>query len=182
MCERCGEFRIVRKHAYATFCNSCSRILGEKTKGKKHPNYGKRGVNSFQYKGGLCTCFCLYCGKEFPIAPSLIKIGGGKYCSRKCRTDAERGERHPNYKGGKKIVLNRAAAKRKRDLGYTLLMPLKDGEAGHHVTNEYVIGVPAGVHNGIGGSRRKHRTRVLQWLKANDKKKYKIVLCFLAKQ
>jgi len=27
---------------------------------------------------------CLYCGKEFKVHPSKIKIGRGKYCSRKC--------------------------------------------------------------------------------------------------
>jgi hypothetical protein len=74
------------------------------------------------------------------------------------------------------------AAKRKRQLGYTLLMPLAEGEVGHHVTNEFVIGVPADAHNNIGGRREKHRALVLQWLKANDKKKYKMVLCVLAKE
>jgi hypothetical protein len=59
-------------------------------------------------------------------------------------------------------------------------MPLAEGEVGHHVTNEYVIGIPADVHNSIGGRRKKHRMLVLQWLKANDKKKYKLVLSMLA--
>lgn len=74
-------------------------------------------------------------------------------------------------------------AKRKRDLGYMLLMPIKECEVGHHVTNEYVIGIPEEVHRLLSGhKRRKHRTLVLQWLKVNDKKKYKIVLCLLAKE
>lgn len=74
-------------------------------------------------------------------------------------------------------------AKRRRQLDYTLIMSLKNGEQGHHVTNEYVIGVPAKVHQSFSGStRRKHRTLVLQWLKVNDKKKYKKVLSVLAQE
>jgi hypothetical protein len=94
----------------------------------------------------------------------------------------EKGEKNPNYKGGILLAWKRAHAKRKHQLGYKLLMPLAEGEVGHHVTDEYVIGVPADIHNSIGGRRKKHRTKVLQWLKANDKRKYKMVLCVLAKQ
>jgi hypothetical protein len=57
-------------------------------------------------------------------------------------------------------------------------MPLADGENGHHVTDEYVIGISKEIHQSFnGGPREKHRTKVLQWLKANDIKKYKMVLC-----
>lgn len=74
-------------------------------------------------------------------------------------------------------------AKRKRDLGYTHIFPVEEGDVGHHFTNECVGGIPAEVHQKLtGGSRKHHRTKVLQWLKANDKKKYKIVLCVLAEE
>jgi hypothetical protein len=92
-------------------------------------------------------------------------------------------EKHPQWNGGKKVVQRRKNAKRKRQLGYTLLMPLVDGEVGHHVTDEYVIGIPSEIHTTLGGGGRKnHRTKVLQWLKANNKKKYLKVLCVLAKE
>lgn len=85
-----------------------------------------------------------------------------------------------NYKGGKKAADARTHAKRRRQLGYTLLMPLADGEVGHHVTNKYVIGVPVKVHRSFSGhSRKKHRALVLQWLKVNDKGKYKIAIKFI---
>ena len=59
----------------------------------------------------------------------------------------------------------------------------EQGEVGHHVSNEHVIGIPKEVHLSFSGhKRRKHRTLVLNWLKMHDKKKYKIVLCILAKQ
>jgi hypothetical protein len=59
-------------------------------------------------------------------------------------------------------------------------MPLTDGEVGHHVTNEYVIGIPADVHNSIGGRRQKHRVLVLEWLRSNNKTKYVLAVSALA--
>lgn len=96
---------------------------------------------------------------------------------------AHKGEKNYNYKGGKKASKARSRSKRDRQLGYTLLAPLVEGEVGHHVTNEYVIGVPEEVHQRLcGGTRKQHRTKVLQCLKMHNKKKYKLVLCILAKQ
>jgi hypothetical protein len=93
-----------------------------------------------------------------------------------------KGANHWNFKGGLKLA-NARHTSRRRELGYTLLMPLTDGEVGHHITDKYVIGIPKEIHQSFGGrSRKKHRTLVLQWLKANDKKKYTKVLCVLAKQ
>jgi hypothetical protein len=61
-------------------------------------------------------------------------------------------------------------------------MPLEEDEVGHHVTDEYLIGVSKEVHEKFSGhTRKKHRTLVLQWLKTHDKKKYNLVLCVLAK-
>jgi hypothetical protein len=93
------------------------------------------------------------------------------------------GENSPNFKYGKRTAKAKSQAKRKRDLGYTLLYPLDEGEVGHRVTNKFVLGVPAEVHQQFAGlSRKKHRTHVLEWLKANDKKKYLKALCVLAKE
>lgn len=35
---------------------------------------------------------CLFCKKEFATYPCRIKIGWGKYCTKKCRTDASIGK------------------------------------------------------------------------------------------
>ena len=47
---------------------------------------------------------CQNCGKEFLVLPSKIKIGGGKFCSKKCfgewTSKNKRGEKNPNWKGG----------------------------------------------------------------------------------
>jgi G:T-mismatch repair DNA endonuclease (very short patch repair protein) len=48
---------------------------------------------------------CLICGKNFEVYPSLIKKGGGNYCSKECRGIATskriKGKNHPNWRGGK---------------------------------------------------------------------------------
>ena len=90
-------------------------------------------------------------------------------------------EKNSHWKGGKKASVRRKNAKR-RKLGYILLMPLKPGEVGHHITDKYVIGIPEEVHRKLVCRRKKHRTKILQWFKANDKKKYKLALCILAKE
>ena len=45
---------------------------------------------------------CLVCGEEFITYPSEIKLGRGKYCSKKCMGEAFKksrlGENHPNWK------------------------------------------------------------------------------------
>lgn len=183
-CELCGEFRITSKNQYHTFCSSCSHRLGEAIKSDKNPNYGihRIGDKSPNWKGGHVKCICLECGKKFELEKNRIKHGEGKYCSHSCAGKVHKGSKNPNYNGGKKAASARKNAKRKRQLGYVLIYPVEEGEHGHHFTNEYVGGIPADVHNSIGGSRKKHRTLVLEWLKANDTIKYEIVLCILKKE
>jgi hypothetical protein len=193
VCLTCGivfgatPYRI--KNGWDKFCSQKCRL--EHLKGEGNPMFGRTGKDNPKYKDRIAKT-CLICGKKFFVLESQIRHGGGKYCSRKCFFVANKGETNPNFgkrgegtsrfKGGKKLRNARKNAKRRRELGYTLLMPLAEGDEGHHVTNEYVIGIPAEVHSSIGGSRKKHRTRVLQWLKDNDKKKYLKVLCVLAKE
>jgi hypothetical protein len=82
------------------------------------------------------------------------------------------------------VSLRRRHIKQKaerRNLGNNELLTLKEGEDAHHITNADVIGVPNQIHQQLSGhSRKRHRTLVLQWLKINDKRKYKIALCALA--
>jgi hypothetical protein len=162
-CELCGEFRITSKNDYHYFCSSCSK------KGK-YPSKETKTLLSAANKGNT-NCLGYKHTEET------------KAKHRKAMKGKRLGKNNPHYKGGKKVAKARGHAKRQRQLGYTPLMPLEDGEDGHHVTNEYVIGVPTKVHQSFNGhSRKKHRTLVLQWLKLNDKKKYKMVLCVLAKE
>jgi hypothetical protein len=123
-------------------------------KGEKHPNFGKRGKVASNYIDGLRT--------EDP--KEYMRLYHKKYLK--------------TINGKNAILKNNA--KRRRELGYTLLFSLAPGEVGHHVTNEYVIGIPEDVHVKLSGhSRKKHRRLALLWLKMHDKKKYKLVLCVL---
>ena len=68
------------------------------------------------WKGGQQTKHCLNCKTIILVYPYQIKIGEGKYCSKKCSSVANRGvifctktlfkkgqfsgDKHPNWKGG----------------------------------------------------------------------------------
>lgn len=44
---------------------------------------------------------CLDCSKEFKVKPSQAKAGEGKFCSSKCAYNGRKGEKSPNWNGGK---------------------------------------------------------------------------------
>jgi hypothetical protein len=163
-CDDCGKVRLTTKNGYRSLCPSCAMKGNMRNSGNTATDKTKAKLSA-ALKGNTN---CLG-NTATDKTKALMSI-------------AQKGNKNA-FRGGKKVVNARKRAKRKRDLGYTLLMPFKKGEDGHHVTNEYVIGVPTEVHRSFNyNSRKKHRTRVLQWLKDNDKKKYKIVLCVLAKE
>ena len=97
-CDDCGKARILFKHAYHARCNSCAR------KAERNPNFGKKGKNVTNWKGGKVLRICKECGTEFPIAPSKVNRGRGKFCSRRCQgkwqSKHQRGENHPRWKNG----------------------------------------------------------------------------------
>jgi hypothetical protein len=70
-CNGCGKVRIMRKNRYRALCYSCCQK-------------GKTGDKNGNYKGGLLTCVCLQCGREFKVKQYIIKAGYGKYCSISC--------------------------------------------------------------------------------------------------
>ena len=164
-CDVCGKIRTTSKNHYRPICKSCAR---------------KGNTNGRGNKGVIRS-------EEWKLKQSAVHMGKKHTEEHKANISAaQKGEKNHNYKGGKELAEKRHSAKR-RKLGYALLLPLKDGEVGHHITNEYVIGIPADVHvklNGGSGKcgQRKHRTKVLLWLKANDTEKYNLVLCVLAKE
>ena len=153
-CDICGEFKVTRKNEYRTLCGSCS------LKGHTVTEETKRKISKV-HKGKTLTA-----EHKQHLSDNHADF---------------RGEKSGSWKGGKKVSVWRKNATR-RKLGYILLMPLKPGEVGHHITDKYVIGIPEEVHRKLVGRRKKHRTKILQWLKTNDKKKYKLVLCILAKE
>lgn len=95
-CDDCGKVRVTPKQAYRSLCQPCAR------KGERNPNYrkGKKGERNANWKGGLVKRICEYCGTEFPAKPSLIKKGGGRFCSLPCAMKSRKGENHPRWLGG----------------------------------------------------------------------------------
>ncbi len=63
-----------------------------------------KGKNHYEWKGGKTKKNCLICHKEFYATFSQIKLGRGKFCSRRCMGKWEskhwRGENNSNWKGG----------------------------------------------------------------------------------
>ena len=86
--DDCGKVRIVLKHNYHALCVSCAQ------KGDRSPNW----------KGGPIMRICKECGIEFPVYPSDIKLGRGKFCSPECKGEWYskhlRGKNSPNWKNG----------------------------------------------------------------------------------
>lgn len=207
VCDMCGKVRETSKNVYRALCKSCalkgnthtrghmlteehkakmSATLKGKYVGKNHPMFGKhhREESKIAISAALMGNTHLSGHVHTEETKALMSAAHkGKYTGDKNSMFGRRGKNSPVYNGGKKVVGARSKAKRKRQLGYTLLIPLEEGEIGHHFTDEDIIGIPAKVHEKFCGySRKKHRTLVLQWLKANDIKKYNKVLCVLAKE
>jgi uncharacterized protein YaiE (UPF0345 family) len=168
-CDNCRKVRITSKHDYHNLCLSCAAKGNTHALGFTHTERAKARIGTAQ-KGNTNLLGYKFTEEQRGRVSAALK---GKYM----------GEDNWNYKDGEKASWARNNAKRKRRLGYTLLMPLTEGEVGHHITDRDVIGIPKEVHEKLCGyGRKKHRMLVLQWLKANDKKKYKRVLCVLAKE
>lgn len=84
VCDNCGEVRVSKKQSYRSLCLGCSR------KGEKSP----------VWKGGKVKRICEFCGTEFPLFPSQIKNGRGKFCSTSCAGKSHKGENGLNWQGG----------------------------------------------------------------------------------
>ena len=68
VCDDCGKVRVAKKQAYHALCLSCV----------------SKGAKSHLWKGGLVKRRCEFCNTIFPVKPSVIKNGSGKFCSREC--------------------------------------------------------------------------------------------------
>jgi len=100
ICEQCGiEFPIDS----AKVKSGGGRFCSPECKGKWMSEY-RIGENSSNWQGGKIMRTCKECGIKFPIHPSDIKYGGGKFCSRMCsakwKSKHLRGENSPRWKGG----------------------------------------------------------------------------------
>lgn len=161
-CDNCGNVGILEKKHSASVCRSCA-FRGLRHFGHKHTEETKAKMSAAQH-GAKNHNFGKHPTKETRDKWRAIR----------------KGENNPNWKGGKRAAKARSHATRDRKLGYIVLMPVKESEEGHHVTDKYVIGIPTEVHRMFSGYKtQKHRTLVLQWLKVNDSKKYITVLSVL---
>lgn len=172
-CDDCGEERETSKHAYYSLCLSCAM------KGKTNA-FGHKHTEKSKAKQSV-TMIGKYSGKKNPnfgkTTPDAIKAKISASMKGKNHYNyGKHGAECSSFRGGLKAAWKRSQAKRKRELGYILLCPLEEGEVGHHIDNEHVIGIPKEVHAQFSGyTREKHRALVLKWLKVNDKKKYRLV-------
>jgi hypothetical protein len=181
-CNNCRKIRTTSKHDYRSHCRSCAM------KGNNNA-FGSIRSNDVREKISIANRGNTYClGRVLSEATkrklSILNTGSLHPRWDGGRTREERNAIAAAYrKTPKGRITTEKALKRWRQLGYNIILPVEEGEVGHHITNEYVIGIPEEVHKGFGGYKReKHRTLVLQWLKTNDKRKYNKVLCVLAKQ
>lgn len=200
-CENCGKNRTTTKGSYRLLCNKCAHK--NDLSGREHPLFKEKIKRSCGFCGkgfevpewrikrgeGIYCCSNCYwedmCGKTLSEGhkANIRATLTGRTLSliHKENLKGRLGVKNPLFKGGRLMTYKRHSAKRRRQLGYTLLMPLEDGEVGHHVTDEYVIGISKDVHKKLSGyKRKKHRELALEWLKDNDKKKYEIVVSALA--
>ena len=127
-CDECGAIRVISKKDYRVLCHRCvkkakhlseetrlrlseshkgirhtketKRKMSESLKGDKNPNFGKRGPEVPNWKGGKVKHTCQECGATFFVHSAWIKRGGGKFCSTTCSGKARRGNRNVNWKGG----------------------------------------------------------------------------------
>ena len=75
--------------------------------GKHHTKETKRkisevnsGAKNGSWKGGPIEKTCELCGEAFQVRRSVLKQGKGRFCSKKCRGFAQRGNNSPSWKGG----------------------------------------------------------------------------------
>ena len=108
ICDDCGKIRIIKKSDYRARCLSCAQ------KGERNTFYGKhhseetrkknsdghRGELHPRWQGGMIMRICKQCGIEFPVFPSFVKLGRGKFCSPKCQHKYLRGKNSPHWKNG----------------------------------------------------------------------------------
>lgn len=127
-CDDCGVIRVIPKRDYRELCHRCvkkgkylsvethSKLseahkgirhtketkhkMSKSRKGDKNPNFGKRGPEVHNWKGGKVKRTCQECGAIFSAPPAWIKDGGGKFCSTTCSGKAHSGDGNINWKGG----------------------------------------------------------------------------------
>jgi hypothetical protein len=92
---------------------------------------------------------CCVCGKTFEVLPFLTKRFPCKFCSSKCmgKWNSKNiiGEKHSQWKGGKKESYRRRLATEKQ-FGFKPLNKPFDGCEGHHINFEEVIHIPKKLH------------------------------------
>ena len=105
-CSKRCFYESRRKERAKHVCRNCGVVFYRHASREKHG----RGVccsRKCQYEAAKnkpkkrIKRVCIGCGAEFFVGLSRLKskIGGGKYCSRKCRDDHRVGQLHPQFLG-----------------------------------------------------------------------------------
>lgn len=100
ICLTCGtEFPV----EHALIKRGGGKFCSPKCYGKWKSKHWK-GKNNANWKGGKIKRICETCGTEFPLHPSLIKQGRGRFCSPKCMgkwlSKHNKGKNNPSWKNG----------------------------------------------------------------------------------
>jgi G:T-mismatch repair DNA endonuclease (very short patch repair protein) len=101
ICKTCGNHfyveRSIAKFGGGIYCSMVCRNIGY-----SKDRAGEKGSN---WQGGPTKQICKTCGKAFFAKRSAIKIGEGKFCSRKCmgihQSKNRVGKNNPRWEGGK---------------------------------------------------------------------------------
>lgn len=113
-CSKCGKvlpissFYKRKSGCPRGYCKECSGQISRSwfknhPKPKKPPR-DKSGDKNPNWKGGKINKPCSFCGKEMFVNRSDIEKGLRKYCSKKCKNEAQKNKIGPlagNWRGGK---------------------------------------------------------------------------------
>ncbi len=158
LCESCGKEQIVPFRTHAHLCGSCGQ-KGERSywfgkqrsleTRKKMSESGKGKIHSKETKQKISKSNT---GRKHTeeTREKLSKINSGKNSNMYGRN----GEKHPNWKGGRKVSIRKYRTKRREMLNPNPIELNRDFESsdGHHINKKYIINIPAELHRSI-----KHR-------------------------
>ena len=152
------RIRIIQKLKGRHHTEESKKKMGDSHKGKQigkdNPMYGRNHTEETKIKIGLAsigrnTMLGKHHNKEAKIKMRMKKIGGhASYETKKKMSQMRQGEKHPYWKGGRKLWTRRAHAKRK-EMGFIPINKEFKGSQGHHIDKENVLFIPSWLHEGI---------------------------------
>jgi 5-methylcytosine-specific restriction endonuclease McrA len=92
-------------------CATCGKVFlafpSQVKLGRKYCSLAccpRGGSDNGNWRGGLVSCTCIVCGKEFSVKQKIIKAGRGNFCSRSCASK-HHGQFIPNTRVTKTCIV-----------------------------------------------------------------------------